>query len=51
MLHFAKDVIGRDPYGKTAGVYFEDEMQLADETTHVQLNDFSFKCNSFSILR
>ncbi len=25
MLHFAKDVIGRDPYGKTAGVYFEDE--------------------------
>ena len=25
MLHFAKDVIGRDPNGKTAGVYFEDE--------------------------
>ena len=25
LLHFAKDVIGRDPYGKTAGVYFEDE--------------------------
>lgn len=25
MLHFAKDVIGRDPYGKTAEVYFEDE--------------------------
>ena len=25
MLHFVKDVIGRDPYGKTAGVYFEDE--------------------------
>ena len=25
MLHFTRDVIGRDPYGKTAGVYFEDE--------------------------
>ena len=25
MLHFVRDVIGRDPYGKTAGVYFEDE--------------------------
>ena len=25
LLHFVKDVIGRDPYGKTAGVYFEDE--------------------------
>ena len=25
MLHFTRDVIGRDPYGKTAGVFFEDE--------------------------
>ncbi len=25
LLHFAKDVIGRDPYGKTAGVYFKDD--------------------------
>lgn len=25
LLHFAKDVIGRDPNGKTAGVYFSDE--------------------------
>ncbi len=25
LLHFVRDVIGRDPYGKTAGVYFEDE--------------------------
>ena len=25
MLHFVRDMIGRDPYGKTAGVYFEDE--------------------------
>ena len=25
LLHFAKDVIGRDPNGKTAGVYFKDD--------------------------
>lgn len=25
LLHFAKNVIGRDPYGKTAGVYFKDD--------------------------
>ena len=25
LLHFTKDVIGRDPYGKTAGVYFKDD--------------------------
>ncbi len=25
LLHFVRDVIGRDPYGKTAGVFFEDE--------------------------
>ncbi len=25
MMHFVKDAIGRDHYGKTAGVYFEDE--------------------------
>lgn len=25
LLHFAKDVIGRDPNGKTAGVYFRDD--------------------------
>ena len=25
LLRFAKDVIGRDPYGKTAGVYFKDD--------------------------
>lgn len=25
LLRFAKDVIGRDPYGKTAGVYFRDD--------------------------
>ncbi|MBQ6520810.1 MAG: dipeptidase PepV [Anaerolineaceae bacterium] len=25
LLHFVRDVIGRDPYGKTAGVYFKDD--------------------------
>lgn len=25
LLHFVRDVIGRDPNGKTAGVYFKDE--------------------------
>lgn len=45
-------------YSDSSTIHFEVQtrfyflwMQLADETTRVRLNNFSFKCNGFSILR